>query len=108
MRYYDECGLLPQVQRTASGHRQFDETDLDWIDILKCLRATEIPLADIQRFTELVQQGMHTAAERRQLLEQHRAAVVHPQVRQSLVNPSRARAAVCMSVAHTWHFIPIA
>lgn len=60
LRYYDECGLLPQVQRTASDHRQFDETDLDWIDILKCLRATEMPLADIQRFTELVQQGMHT------------------------------------------------
>jgi len=79
LRYYDECGLLPQVRRTAGGHRQFDETDLDWIDILKCLRATEMPLADIQRFTELVQQGMHTAADRRQLLEEHRAAVVQRQ-----------------------------
>jgi len=67
------------VRRTASGHRQFDETDLDWIDILKCLRATEMPLADIQRFTELVQQGMHTASDRRQLLEEHRAAVVQRQ-----------------------------
>lgn len=71
--------MLPQVRRTSSGHRLFNEDDLDWIDILKCLRATEMPLADIQRFTELVQQGAQTASERRQLLETHREAVLQRQ-----------------------------
>lgn len=79
LRYYDECGLLPEVRRTASGHRQFEQSDLEWIDILKCLRATGMPLADIQRFTDLVQQGLHTAPVRRRLLEKHRSTVVQHQ-----------------------------
>lgn len=54
LRYYDERGLLPQVKRAENGHRVFDSDDLDWIEILKCLRATEMPLADIERFTQLV------------------------------------------------------
>lgn len=75
LRYYDERGLLPQVKRAENGHRVFDADDLDWIDILKCLRATEMPLADIQRFTRLVQDGPETASQRRTLLKAHRRAV---------------------------------
>jgi MerR family transcriptional regulator, aldehyde-responsive regulator len=75
LRYYDERGLLPQVKRAENGHRIFDADDLDWIDILKCLRATEMPLAEMQRFTQLVQVGPTTAGQRRALLEEHRQAV---------------------------------
>lgn len=75
LRYYDDCGLLPQVERADNGHRRFDEDDLGWIEILKCLRATDMPLADMQRFTQLVAQGPSTAGQRRDLLEAHRRMV---------------------------------
>lgn len=75
LRYYDERGLLPQVQRAENGHRIFDEEDLNWIDIIKCLRSTEMPLSEMQHFAELVQQGPLTASQRRALLESHRHKV---------------------------------
>ncbi len=75
LRYYDERGLLPQVERAENGHRVFDADDLDWIEILKCLRATEMPLTEMQRFTQLVQDGPVTASQRRALLEAHRREV---------------------------------
>jgi MerR family transcriptional regulator, aldehyde-responsive regulator len=75
LRYYDERGLLPQVKRAENGHRVFDVDDVDFIVILKCLRATEMPLADIECFTKLVQDGPITAGERRALPEAHRREV---------------------------------
>ena len=75
LRYYDELGLLPEVKRLDNGHRVFDEDVLGWINVLKCLRATQMPLADIQCFTQLAQQGVVTIAQQRALLEAHRREV---------------------------------
>jgi len=75
LRYYDELGLLPQVRRAENGHRVFDEEVLGWIHIIKCLRATQMPLSDIQRFTYLARQDGDTIALQRELLEAHRRQV---------------------------------
>lgn len=75
LRYYDELGLLPQVKRADNGHRVFDEDILGWIHIIKCLRATQMSLSGIQRFTDLAHQGIDTIAQQRALLEAHRREV---------------------------------
>lgn len=75
LRYYDELGLLPQVKRAENGHRVFDEDVLGWINIIKCLRATQMPLAEMQRFTQLAHQDANTFAQQRALLEAHRREV---------------------------------
>lgn len=75
LRYYDELGLLPQVKRAGNGHRVFDEAVLGWIHILKCLRATQMSLADMQRFTQLAHQDVETFRQQRELLEAHRREV---------------------------------
>ena len=75
LRYYDELGLLPQVKRADNGHRLFDEDVLGWINIIKCLRATQMPLADMQSYTRLYQQGLAAVSEQRALLEAHRQEV---------------------------------
>jgi MerR family transcriptional regulator, aldehyde-responsive regulator len=75
LRYYDELGLLPRVKRAENGHRVFDEDVLGWIHIIKCLRATKMPLSDIQRFTLLAHQDMDTITQQRELLEAHRREV---------------------------------
>jgi len=75
LRYYDELGLLPQVRRAKNGHRLFDEDVLGWINILKCLRATQMPLAEMQNYTQLYQQGLDAIGQQRELLEAHRREV---------------------------------
>lgn len=75
LRYYDEIGLLPQVKRAANGHRVFNEDVLGWIDVIKCLRITQMPLADMQRFTHLAHQGINTLSQQRALLEAHRREI---------------------------------
>ena len=76
LRYYEHLGLLISVHRLPNGHRRYDESDLRWIDLLKCLRASAMPLSEMQRFAEITRQGTSTASERRELLEAHRLRVV--------------------------------
>jgi DNA-binding transcriptional MerR regulator len=76
LRYYEHLGLLISVRRLPNGHRRYDEGDLRWIDLLKCLRASAMPISEMQRFAEITRQGTSTASERRELLEAHRLRVV--------------------------------
>ena len=38
LRYYERIGLLSPLERSASGHRMFGEDDLEWLEVLRCLR----------------------------------------------------------------------
>ena len=76
LRYYEHSGLLISVHRLPNGHRRYDEDDLRWIDLLKCLRASAMPISEMQRFAEITRQGASTARERREFLEAHRLKVV--------------------------------
>jgi DNA-binding transcriptional MerR regulator len=75
LRYYDELGLLPQVKRAQNGRRLFGDDVVGWIDMIKCLRATQMPLSDMQRFTHLAHQDIDTITQQRELLEAHRREI---------------------------------
>jgi len=75
LRYYERIGLLDPVERTSSGHRRFDEDDLEWLEVLRCLRDTGMPIAQMCRYAELARGGEATFAERLGLLTEHDAAV---------------------------------
>ncbi|MEM7334401.1 MAG: MerR family transcriptional regulator [Chloroflexota bacterium] len=75
LRYYEKINLLVGINRDANGYRCFHEADVEWIRFLQQLKATGMPLAQMQQFAELRRQGDHTAAERREMLEQHRLQV---------------------------------
>src|SRR3954447_24783995 len=75
LRYYERIGILPSIGRSESGHRRFTDDDMGWIKLVQCLRATGMPLEDLHRYAELVQEGEHTAGERLALLEAHRARI---------------------------------
>lgn len=47
IRYYDKEGLLPFVDR-HNGTRVFQEQDIDWIDLICCLKKTGMPIKDIR------------------------------------------------------------
>ena len=75
LRYYERIGLLDDIGRTPSGHRRFREDDLEWLGVLRCLRDTGMPIAQMRRYAELTRCGQATLAERLCLLTEHDARV---------------------------------
>lgn len=71
LRYYERIGLLEPISRNAAGQRRFTEDDLSWLSMVRCLRDTGMPIAEMLRFAQLVREGEHTIRERIALLEAH-------------------------------------
>jgi DNA-binding transcriptional MerR regulator len=76
LRYYERMGLILDINRIPSGHRRYDDNDLEWIAFLKQLKATGMPLVQMQYFAQLRRQGKSTAKQRREMLEAHRQTVI--------------------------------
>ncbi|BDR59791.1 MerR family transcriptional regulator [Lactobacillus xylocopicola] len=85
LRYYEKVGLLPNVKR-KNGVRHFAESDLEWINFIKCMRQVKIPVKDLVVYTELLQQGTDTKPLRRQILvdELHRLEEDKRTIQQSI------------------------
>jgi DNA-binding transcriptional MerR regulator len=75
LRYYERVGLIQPVGRARSGHRRYSEADAAWIDFLHCMRATNMPIREMQRYAELRELGDSTSIERRRILEEHQAEI---------------------------------
>ncbi|WP_277031202.1 MerR family transcriptional regulator [Actinacidiphila oryziradicis] len=75
LRYYERIGLLDGIERTRSGHRRFAQGDLEWLGVLRCLRDTGMPIAEMRRYAESAREGDRTLAERMALLIEHEARV---------------------------------
>ena len=74
LRWYERIGLLPAIERGSDGRRRYRDSDLDWLSLLTKLRATGMPVRDMQRYAELVRSGAGHA-ERLDLLVKHREEV---------------------------------
>ncbi|MBW3696036.1 MerR family transcriptional regulator [Vibrio sp. T187] len=84
LRYYEKIGLLSNVQRNTSGHRDYSQKDIDWITFVKRLKETGMPLSEIQGYAQLRALGADTAQQRQQLLERHKKSLqAHIELQQS-------------------------
>lgn len=75
LRYYDQEGLLPFVERSGSGMRVFKDSDYEWLKVIECLKQTGMPLKDIKQFILMSMQGDETISPRLELIRQQRDAV---------------------------------
>jgi DNA-binding transcriptional MerR regulator len=75
LRYYERVGLIQPVGRARNGHRRYSEADEAWIHFLHCMRATSMPIREMQRYAELRELGDATSLERRKILEDHQAEI---------------------------------
>ena len=75
LRYYERVGLIQPVGRAQNGHRRYSEADEAWIQFLHCMRATNMPIREMQRYAELRELGDATSLERRKILEDHQAEI---------------------------------
>lgn len=75
LRYYDKEGLLPFVDRSEGGIRRFKDSDFEWLAIIECLKATQMPLRDIKVFVDWCMQGDATLQQRFDMFAERKAAV---------------------------------
>lgn len=71
LRYYEKIGLLRDVGRTPGGRRRFTDEDLGLLRLLRCLRDTRMPIAELLRFVDLLHDGQAGVAQRLAILVEH-------------------------------------
>jgi DNA-binding transcriptional MerR regulator len=69
LRYYERIGLIHPIDRADNTHRRYSEEDIGWIQFLMKLRATGMPIHDMQRYAELQRQGEATLPQRVEMLK---------------------------------------
>lgn len=70
LRYYERIGLLGGIARTPGGQRIFTDEDVWWLGMLRCLRETGMPIAQMIRYAALNRDDS-AARERIALLKEH-------------------------------------
>lgn len=68
LRYYERIGLLPSVNRTESGIREYGELDLRRVSFAKCMRRAGLSIEVLIEYFNLVQQGDQTIEARKDIL----------------------------------------
>lgn len=76
LRYYERVGLIPNVNRTAGGIRDYREEDCRWIEFIKCMRNAGLPIEVLIEYVRLFQQGDKTMAARKALLVDQRDRLI--------------------------------
>jgi DNA-binding transcriptional MerR regulator len=75
LRYYERNGLLEPVNRASSGHRRYSAEDIARIEFLSRLRATGMPIRQMQEFARLFREQPEAISDRRAVLEAHEQQV---------------------------------
>jgi DNA-binding transcriptional MerR regulator len=75
IRYYERIGLLPYADRDQSRQRDYDMSILNWIEFLRRLKTTGMPIREMLQYAALRERGAPTEMERREMLERHRERV---------------------------------
>ena len=76
LRWYEREGLVTPVGRDTVGRRRYSPNDLDWLQLLNCLRGTGMPVREMRRYADLARTGPATEEERLRLFEEHRERVL--------------------------------
>ena len=74
LRYYEHEGLIVP-ERNSSNRRCYSDKNLTWIEFIKRLKDTGMPIKEIKHYAELRTAGDPTLFERMEMLVQHRQAL---------------------------------
>lgn len=72
LRYYERIGLIPSVPRTKGGIRDYGESECNWVEFIKCMRAAGLPVEALIEYVGLFQQGEKTIEARKEILTEQR------------------------------------
>lgn len=75
IRYYAKEGLLPTIKRNDKGVRIFEESDLEAIYIIECLKNCGMQIKEIKQFTDWTLEGDSTIDQRLQFFSEKLSAM---------------------------------
>lgn len=76
LRYYERVGMIPPVTRTPGGIRDYQESDLGWVELALCMRSAGLPVEVIIQYLKLYQVGDSTIPARLKLLTEQRRVLL--------------------------------
>ena len=74
LRYYEHEHLITP-KRNSSNRRCYSDKDLAWIEFIKRLKDTGMPIKEIQHYAKLRAEGDLTLNERMEMLTAHRESL---------------------------------
>lgn len=75
LRYYDKEGLLPFVKRDAAGRRRFSDDDLDFLDMINCMKTAGMTLSAIREYVDWCGAGDATLPDRLALFQKQKKVI---------------------------------
>lgn len=60
LRYYERIGMIPEVTRNANGIRNYQKSDLGWVELAICMRSAGLPVEALIEYVKLFQQDDST------------------------------------------------
>ncbi|MGM9891285.1 MerR family transcriptional regulator [Limosilactobacillus sp.] len=76
IRFYDKKGLLPFVDRDQAGRRSFKDNDLNFLQVIECMKKCGMKIEEIRHFIDLCMAGDVTLDDRYDLLKQEEQTVI--------------------------------
>lgn len=74
LRYYDKQGLFPKMER-VSGIRKFNDTEIEALRVIECLKKAGMEIKDIRQFMNWCMEGPSTYPERKAMFEARKTHV---------------------------------
>lgn len=71
LRYYEKEVLITP-DRKENGRRMYSENDVKWVEFIKHLKDTGMPIKEIKKYAALRAVGNSTLRERMTMLKKHR------------------------------------
>lgn len=76
LRYWERIGAIPPVQRSASGYRDYDEEDQQWVYWTNCTRKAGVSLERIVEYIDLFKAGDQTIPKSRNIWRRFKRCIM--------------------------------
>lgn len=70
LRYYERIGLLPAVNRSKNGIRDYTEEDCGWIEFIKCMKGAGLSIESLIEYVRLFKDDSTLEARKNLLKEE--------------------------------------
>ena len=75
LRYYERVGMIPKEKRRPNGNRDYQESDLGWVELAICMRSAGLPIEVMIEYVKLYKEGDNTIPARLELLQEQMNAL---------------------------------
>ncbi|MCJ7992785.1 MerR family transcriptional regulator [Priestia sp. OVS21] len=75
LRFYESEGVLKDIARDENGRRIYNDENIEWLNFIRSLRLTGMPIAKIKEYVELYELGDETFSQRKEIMMNHKLEV---------------------------------